>query len=112
MTQHILVQDFDPTVEPPRRKPGMTSVSPERRSEIARKGGIAAHVKGTAFEFQKGSEKAREAGRKGGAVHAAKMQARREEAARVAAFRQAPLAETNERMGRAHLAALDAEESP
>lgn len=43
---------------------GFASMSQERRSEIARLGGKAAHAKGTAHEWT--SEKAREAGRKGG----------------------------------------------
>ena len=38
----------------------------ERQREIARKGGKAAHAKGTAHEFTK--DEAREAGRKGGVV--------------------------------------------
>jgi len=48
---------------------GFAAISPERRSEISRAGGKAAHVAGTAHEFT--PEQAREAGRKGGqAVHA------------------------------------------
>jgi len=44
-------------------------MSPEKRREIARKGGKAAHSAGTAHEFT--SEEARVAGRKGGrATHA------------------------------------------
>jgi len=43
---------------------GFASMSPEKRREIASKGGRAAHAKGTAHEFT--SEEAREAGRKGG----------------------------------------------
>lgn len=39
-------------------------MSNDRRREIARKGGVAAHQKGTAHEFT--SDEAREAGRKGG----------------------------------------------
>ena len=39
-------------------------LSPEKRREIARKGGIAAHASGKAHEFT--PEEAREAGRKGG----------------------------------------------
>lgn len=45
---------------------GLSKISPERRSEISRKGGIAAHAQGTAHEFT--SQEAREAGRKGGEV--------------------------------------------
>jgi general stress protein YciG len=43
---------------------GFAKMTPERRREISRKGGIAAHLKGTAHEFT--TEEAREAGRKGG----------------------------------------------
>jgi general stress protein YciG len=41
-------------------------MNPDRQREIARKGGKAAHEKGTAHQFS--SEEAREAGRKGGQV--------------------------------------------
>ena len=43
---------------------GFASMDPERQREIASEGGRAAHVKGTAHEFD--SDEAREAGRKGG----------------------------------------------
>ena len=43
---------------------GFASMDPERQRQIAREGGKAAHVKGTAHEFT--SEEARSAGRKGG----------------------------------------------
>ncbi len=43
---------------------GFASMNPEKQREIARRGGKAAHEKGTAHEFT--SEEAREAGRKGG----------------------------------------------
>jgi uncharacterized protein len=43
---------------------GFASMDAEKRREIARKGGRAAHEKGTAHEFT--PEEAREAGRKGG----------------------------------------------
>lgn len=43
---------------------GFASMDPEKQKEIARKGGKAAHQKGTAHEFT--SEEARQAGRKGG----------------------------------------------
>jgi len=45
-------------------KRGFASMSPEERSKIASKGGVAAHVKGTAHEWTR--EEAREAGRIGG----------------------------------------------
>lgn len=47
-----------------KQRRGFAAMSQEKRSEIARKGGRAAHVKGTAHQFT--SEEAREAGRKGG----------------------------------------------
>lgn len=46
------------------RNRGFASMNSERQREIARKGGKAAHEKGTAHEFT--SDEAREAGRKGG----------------------------------------------
>jgi len=45
-------------------KKGFASMDLEKRREIARKGGRAAHATGTAHEFT--SEEARAAGRKGG----------------------------------------------
>ena len=46
------------------RTRGFASMDSERQREIARKGGRAAHEKGTAHQFT--SEEAREAGRTGG----------------------------------------------
>ena len=46
------------------RNRGFASMNTDRQREIARKGGKAAHEKGTAHEFT--SEEARAAGRKGG----------------------------------------------
>lgn len=48
---------------PPRKK-GFANLSPERQSEVARLGGLAAHAKGAAHEFD--SAEARAAGVKGG----------------------------------------------
>lgn len=45
-------------------KRGFASMSGEKQREIARKGGKAAHAKGTAHEWT--SAEARQAGRKGG----------------------------------------------
>lgn len=75
-------------------KRGFASMSPEQRSKIARKGGIAAHEKGTAHQFSKQeaadaarkghkegtaheftSAEARAAGRKGGLARARKQRA-------------------------------------
>jgi general stress protein YciG len=50
------------------RKPrGFAALTPERRREISHKGGVTAHVKGSAHEWDSGA--AREAGRKGGLAH-------------------------------------------
>jgi general stress protein YciG len=43
---------------------GFASMSPDKQREIARKGGRAAHERGTAHEFT--ADEARAAGRKGG----------------------------------------------
>jgi general stress protein YciG len=43
---------------------GFATLTPERRKEIARKGGKSAHAKGTAHEFT--PEEGRRAGRLGG----------------------------------------------
>ncbi len=45
---------------------GLAALSPERRREIASKGGRAAHAKGTSYEWT--PEEARRAGRKGGSA--------------------------------------------
>ncbi len=45
---------------------GFASMSPEKQREIARKGGRAAHEKGTAHEWT--PDEARLAGRKGGQI--------------------------------------------
>jgi uncharacterized protein len=45
---------------------GFASMDPEKQREIASKGGRAAHMQGTAHEWN--SDEAREAGRKGGAA--------------------------------------------
>ncbi len=47
-----------------RKNRGFATMNSERQREIARKGGRAAHVKGTAHQFT--SDEARAAGRKGG----------------------------------------------
>lgn len=50
----------------PKQKRGFAAMSKETQLEIARKGGIAAHRKGTAHEWT--SEEAKVAGRKGGFI--------------------------------------------
>lgn len=62
---------------PKKSRRGFASMSPEKRAEIASKGGKAAHEKGTAHKFS--PEEAREAGRKGAAASAAVKRARRDE---------------------------------
>jgi general stress protein YciG len=58
----------EPTPTPKKRR-GFAVMDPKRVSEIASKGGKAAHAAGTAHEFSR--DEAREAGRKGGyATHA------------------------------------------
>jgi len=49
-------------------KRGFASMSPEKRAEIARMGGKAAHEKGTAHKFS--PEEAKAAGHKGGSTPA------------------------------------------
>jgi len=55
---------------PSRKLRGFAALNPERQKEIARQGGIAAHVKGTAHQFT--SEEAKAAGRKGGLAKGSK----------------------------------------
>ncbi len=52
------------TTLPPKKPRGFAAISPERRSEIARRGGVAAHAGGTAHQFTKAEASA--AGKKGG----------------------------------------------
>lgn len=60
--------DEDPQPRPKSRR-GFAALSPERRRAIARKGGLAAHARGTAHEFT--AEEARLAGRQGVATRRA-----------------------------------------
>jgi uncharacterized protein len=58
-------QEVSPSSTPRVRKPrGFAAMDPKKVSEIAKKGGRAAHEAGTAHRFT--STEAREAGRKGG----------------------------------------------
>jgi general stress protein YciG len=50
--------------EPPRTRRGFAAMDRELVRAIAKRGGVAAHVRGTAHQFTQ--EEAREAGRKGG----------------------------------------------
>jgi general stress protein YciG len=49
---------------PSRRRRGFGAMSAEQQREIARKGGVAAHARGSAHEFS--VDEARAAGKKGG----------------------------------------------
>ena len=54
-----------PQTQPtPKQRRGFAAMDPRLVSEIARKGGKAAHAAGTAHEFS--ADEARDAGRKGG----------------------------------------------
>ncbi len=65
MTQQTDTQTQPETVQPEVKKPrGFAAMSAERRAEISRKGGQAAHQTGKAHRFTQ--DEAREAGRKGG----------------------------------------------
>jgi general stress protein YciG len=55
---------------------GFASMDPGKQREIARKGGKAAHEKGTAHEWT--SEEARTAGRKGGLISHQRRRERRQ----------------------------------
>ncbi len=62
-------QSSETPARPAKKRRGFAVMDPKRVSEIASKGGKAAHAAGTAHEFSR--EEAREAGRKGGyATHA------------------------------------------
>ena len=53
----------------PKARRGFAAMDPEKARELSRRGGIAAHLAGTAHKFT--PDEAREAGRKGGlAAHA------------------------------------------
>ena len=65
----------------PQRKRGFACLSAEQRAEMARRGGVAAHARGTAHEWT--SETAKAAGRKGGETSQALARARRAEESRV-----------------------------
>ena len=63
-----------PAEERPRKRRGFAAMDPRLVSELATRGGKAAHRAGTAHEFT--SEEARIAGRKGGLATHAKRRAR------------------------------------
>jgi general stress protein YciG len=62
------------TVEKPRKPRGFAAMDPKLVSELAKRGGKAAHRAGTAHQFT--SEEARVAGRKGGMATHAKRRAK------------------------------------
>lgn len=70
---------------------GFASLTPERRREIASRGGAAAHAKGKAHEFTQ--EEARVAGRKGGLVVSVNKRHMSEIGRKGAAVAHAPQAE-------------------
>jgi general stress protein YciG len=63
-----------PAIEKPKRPRGFAAMDPKLVSELATRGGKAAHRAGTAHEFT--SEEARIAGRKGAMVTHAKRRAK------------------------------------
>jgi general stress protein YciG len=63
-----------PTEEKPRKRRGFAAMDPKLVSELATRGGKAAHRAGTAHEFT--SDEARIAGRKGGLATHAKRRSR------------------------------------
>lgn len=62
---------------PPKKRRGFAVMDPKKVSEIAAKGGKAAHAAGTAHEFSR--DEAREAGRKGGYATHARRKSRKAE---------------------------------
>ena len=62
----------------PRRPRGLAAISPERRREIASKGGQAAHACGTAHQWT--AEEASAAGKKGSARYALRRVAEQQQA--------------------------------
>ena len=63
-------------MEQQRRARGFAGMDPERRREVSRAGGRAAHAAGTAHRFT--SDEAKAAGRKGGVARRERMAAERE----------------------------------
>jgi general stress protein YciG len=73
--EHALDASATTTEEPkPKRRRGFAAMDPRLVSELATRGGRAAHRAGTAHEFT--SEEARIAGRKGGMATHAKRRAK------------------------------------
>lgn len=55
-----------------KKRQGFAVMDPDKQREIARKGGITVHAKGTAHIWS--SEEARAAGKKGGAANARRIE--------------------------------------
>jgi general stress protein YciG len=72
-------EDTKPDAPAPKKKRGFAAMDKALVAQIASKGGKAAHLAGTAHEFN--SDKAREAGRKGGRAMRAKLAAGRPDTA-------------------------------
>jgi uncharacterized protein len=70
-------QTIEGPTEQPRKLRGFAAMSRDLVSELAQRGGRAAHRAGTAHQFT--SDEARQAGRKGGIATHAKRTARRED---------------------------------
>ena len=67
--ENTTVAEPTPVAEKPRKSRGFAAMDPKLVSELAKRGGKAAHRAGTAHQFT--SDEARIAGRKGGmATHA------------------------------------------
>ena len=66
-----------PPAAPAKKRRGFAAMDPKKVSEIASKGGRAAHAAGTAHEFS--TDEARAAGRKGGFAAHAKRKAAKEQ---------------------------------
>jgi general stress protein YciG len=58
------LENEKPAEEKPKKKRGFAAMDPEKVRDIAHRGGLAVHAKGTAHKFTR--EQAVEAGRKGG----------------------------------------------
>lgn len=68
-----IASEFTPRTKP-KQKRGFAAMSPEKRAEIARKGGQRVHQMGKGYQFPAG-EKASSAGSKGGRASQAKRAA-------------------------------------
>ena len=74
VTETVATQSEEASQDKPRRPRGFAAMDPKLVSELAKRGGKAAHRAGTAHQFT--SEEARVAGRKGGQATHAKRRAK------------------------------------